>query len=89
MRFNARAPGRSVIGVSDNAPARRHKASEQPPQQLVNGHQGRVPHDSGLRNSYRLRRRAAAGCAAAAVALAGWEHKPQHLSPEGELTTYG
>jgi hypothetical protein len=32
---------------------------------------------------------AAAGCAAAAVALAGWEHKPQHLSPEGELTPYG
>jgi hypothetical protein len=32
---------------------------------------------------------AAAGCAAAAIALAGWEHKPQHLSPDGELTTYG
>jgi hypothetical protein len=32
---------------------------------------------------------AAAGCAVAAIALAGWEHKPQHESPEGELTTYG
>jgi hypothetical protein len=32
---------------------------------------------------------AAAGCAAAAVFLAGWQLKPQHLSPEGELTTYG
>jgi hypothetical protein len=32
---------------------------------------------------------AAGGCAAAAVFLAGWELKPQHLSPEGELTTYG
>jgi hypothetical protein len=32
---------------------------------------------------------AAAGCAAAAIALAGWEHKPQYESPEGELTTYG
>jgi hypothetical protein len=32
---------------------------------------------------------AAAGCAAAAIALADWEHKPQHKSPEGELTTYG
>jgi hypothetical protein len=32
---------------------------------------------------------AAAGCAAAALALAGWEHKPQHESAEGELTTYG
>jgi hypothetical protein len=30
---------------------------------------------------------AAGGCAAAAVFLAGWQ--PQHLSPEGELTTYG
>ena len=26
---------------------------------------------------------------AAAVVLAGWQLKPQHLSPEGELTTYG
>jgi hypothetical protein len=33
---------------------------------------------------------AAAGCAAAAIALADcWDHKPQHESPEGELTTYG
>jgi hypothetical protein len=32
---------------------------------------------------------AAAGCAAAAIALAGWEHKPQHLPPEGGPTTYG
>jgi len=31
----------------------------------------------------------AAGCATAAIALAGWEHKPRHLPPEGELTTYG
>jgi hypothetical protein len=32
---------------------------------------------------------AAAGCAAAAIALAGREHKPPYLSPVGELTTYG
>jgi len=32
---------------------------------------------------------AAGGCAAAAVFLAGWQLKPQHLSPEGELTIYG
>ena len=32
---------------------------------------------------------ASAGCAAAAIVLAGWEHKPRHLPPEGELTTYG
>ena len=32
---------------------------------------------------------AAGGCAAAAVFLAGWQLKPQHLSPESELTTYG
>jgi hypothetical protein len=31
----------------------------------------------------------AAGCAAAAIALADWEHKPQRQSPEDELTTYG
>jgi hypothetical protein len=31
---------------------------------------------------------AAAGCAAAAIALADWEHKPQHESPEGEPATY-
>jgi hypothetical protein len=32
---------------------------------------------------------AAAGCVVAAIAMAGWEHKPQHLPPEGEQTTYG
>jgi hypothetical protein len=32
---------------------------------------------------------ASAGCAAAAIALTGWDYKRQHLSPEGELTTYG
>ena len=32
---------------------------------------------------------AAVGCAAAAIALADWEHKPQRESLEGELTTYG
>jgi hypothetical protein len=31
----------------------------------------------------------AVGCAAAAIALAGREHKPQHLPPEGGPTTYG
>jgi hypothetical protein len=33
---------------------------------------------------------AEAGCAAAAIAMAGWEqHKPRHLPPEAERTTYG
>ena len=47
---------------------------------------GAIP-DDHLRNSHRLPVGAAAGCAAAAIALAAREHKPKR--PEDEPTTYG
>jgi hypothetical protein len=56
---------------------------------MVELNQGRAPVITTFEILIAFAVGAAAGCAAAAIALAGWEHKPRHLSPEGELTTYG